>query len=250
MNLFLSRPLAFFDIESTGTDVAKDRIISLAVKKFFPGDNTITGKWIVNPGISIPAETAKIHGFTDDIVKDLPRFDAKAREVFELITACDLGGYNLLNFDVPLLYEEFVRCGITWDLTGMRIIDVGNIFKKKEERTLSAAVKFYCHREMVDAHNALADVEATADVLDGQLTAYTDLAAMSVEKLAEFSRFDDRIDLAGKIMRNDQGDAVYNFGKAKGTRVVDDPGFGQWILRNDFTRNTKDVVARLLKGDQ
>lgn len=250
MNLFLSRPLCFFDIESTGTDVARDRIISLAVKKFLPDGESHGLQFIVNPGMPIPAESSKIHGFTDDIVKDLPPFKTKAAPLFDFILACDLAGYNCLNFDVPLLYEEFARCGITWDLAGVRIIDVGNIFKKKEERTLEAAVKFYCHRQMEHAHNAVADVEATADVLDGQLTAYTDLAAMSVEKLAEFSRFDDRIDLAGKIVRNAQGEAVYNFGKVKDVRVIDDRGFGEWILRNDFTQNTKDVVRRILKGVQ
>ncbi len=254
MNLKLTRPLCFFDIESTGVDVAIDRIISLAILKVYPADDLIEGfeerfKCICNPGVFISKENSDIHGFTNESVKDLPTFKHFAIQIQAFLNGCDLAGYNCLNFDVPLLHEEFACCGIQLDLRGVAIIDAGNIFKKKEQRTLAAACTFYNVPILENAHEAMADVVATRDVLGGQVARYPDLQTLSVAELAKFSAMEDRIDLCGKITRNAQGEPVYNFGKSKGTRVVDDTGFGVWMLQKDFTANTKAVVRAILKGE-
>jgi len=248
----LVRPLAFFDIESTGTDVAADRVISLAVVKHFPDiefSDPQEVSILVDPGIPIPAESSKVHGITDEMVKRCPPFSHHAPELIALLAGCDIAGFNCINFDVPLLWEEFSRAGIEWDLTGVTIVDAGNIFKLKEPRTLSAACHFYGTPVLEDAHNALADTRATANVLTGQLRRYEDLRGMSISDLGKYSQFDNRVDLAGKIVRNEARQPVYNFGKAKGVPVVDDAGFGHWILRNQFTSNTKSVVSKILKGE-
>lgn len=243
----LNKPLCFFDIESTGTDVANDRIISLVVNKQFPNDaNEIFGI-LCNPGIPIKPEAGAVNGFDDETVSVFQPFKSHAEAVHNFVKGCDLAGFNCLNFDVPMLWEELFRSGITWDLTGVQIIDVGNIFKKKEPHTLTAAVKFYCGREMIDAHDAMADVQATADVLNGQLERYMDLDLMDIPQLAEFSRMEKRLDLAGKIVENEKGEAVFGFGKSKGVRIADDPGFARWMLDKDFTQNTKQVVKQILK---
>lgn len=250
MNLFLERPLVFFDLETTGTDVAKDRIISIAGKKYMDGSGSTDSitylKRIVNPGIPILAASSIIHGFNDAFVKELRPFNFYAGEILKFCTDCDLAGFNLLNFDVPLLWEEFARAGKTWNLDDVNIIDAGNIFKKKEPRTLAAGLKFYCNRDHAEAHEAQADVEATADVLFAQLQRYDDLKPMTVAEVASFSRMDDRIDLAGKFVRNEKGEAIYNFGKHKGSRVKDEIGFLAWMRGKDFTSNTLIRVERML----
>lgn len=238
----MNRPLCTFDIEATGVDVAKDRIVSIAA--LIGGEEH---EWLVNPGCLMTDEVIAIHGITNEMVADKPLFAAIAREVHEMIKGCDLCGFNLLNFDVPLLWEEFRRSGIEWNLDGVNIIDVGNIFKKKEERTLSAAVKFYLGREHDSAHDAAGDVRATYEVLGAQLNRYDDLEWMDHSELAAFSAFDKRVDLAGKIILNDKGEPIYNIGQSKGKRVVDDPGFGRWMLTKDFSENTKQHLRRLLK---
>lgn len=240
------QPIVFFDLESSGTDIATDRICSISLKKTdFSGFVTDEFYSVVNPGFLMKPEVIAIHGITNEMAAAAPKFSEIADTIHSFLDGCDLGGYNLLNFDVPLLWEELNRAGIVWDTTHTRVIDVGNIFKKKEERTLSAAVRFYCGREMEGAHNAAADVDATIDVFLAQLTRYS--LPQDAEQLAEFSRFDNRIDLAGKIVRNEQGEAVYNIGKSKGVRVKDDPGFGVWMLSNSFTENTKEILRQILK---
>ncbi len=244
--LFFDRPIAFFDIESTGSDPAKDRIVSLCVVTLC---GTVRSKesWLFNPGVQMSGEVVAIHGITNEMVKDCPAFSGQtAREVYAAFDGSDLGGFNLLNFDVPMLWEEFHRAGITWDLNGVRIVDVGNIFKKKEERTLSAGVRFYCGREHDGAHSASGDVDATIDVLAAQLDRYADLGVMPVADLARFSRFEDRVDLAGKLVRNGAGEIVYGFGKYMGLRVLDERGFAQWMLSKDFSENIKKAVRSIL----
>lgn len=248
MNLFLERPLVVFDLETTGVDVAKDRIVSIA-GKVFSGDAPETNhtfEYLINPGMPIPKAASDVHGITDEMVKNAPKFEQVAGEILARFSGADLAGFNLINFDVPMLWEEFARADTTWNLDGIQIVDAGNIFKKKEPRTLSAGVKFYCGREHADAHNALADVEATAAVLFAQMDIYDDLAKMNLPKLAEFSRMDNRIDLAGKFVRNEAGEAVYNFGKHKGARVSDDPSFAAWMRGKDFTANTLMHVESIL----
>lgn len=240
--------IVFFDIESTGTDVVKDRIVSIVLKRA-----TSIGGWIedeldlmFNPGFKMSDEAIAIHGITNEMVADKPPFSEHADTIHRFVAGCDLGGFNLLNFDIPMLWEELYRTGIEWDVSSARVIDVGNIFKKKEERTLSAAVKFYCGTNHDSAHSAAGDVDAIIAVLDAQLARYPDLGAMDTDALARFSLFEDRIDIAGKLVRNKDGDPVYAFGKARGVRVKDDPGFAFWMLDKDFPTQTKICLRRIL----
>lgn len=244
----LTRPLIVLDLEATGLDIAKDQITQLALLKLHPDGREEVWQSLFKVTCPIAPEATEVTGITAETLKDAPSFKSKAFEIMQFIGDSDLAGFNLLNFDVPLFWEEMNRNGCTWKLEGVQIIDAGNIFKKKEPRTLVAAHKFFCGfgYDEQDAHDALADTVATREVLDGQLARYADLAELDVAKLAEFSRMDDRLDLAGKIVRNKDGVAVYNFGKSKGVPVIDDPGFGNWMLRNDFSAQTKQVVSKLL----
>lgn len=249
--LQLERPLCFFDIESTGVETQSDRIVSLSILKITPEDflRSESEEWfneIFNPIILIPKEVTAIHGITNEMVADKPRFQERAAAIHSFLAGCDLAGYNLSNFDVPILWEEFNRAGIIWDLTGVRILDVSNIFRKKEQRTLTAAVKFYCGRELTDAHDARADVTATRDVLLGQLQRYPDLTGLSVEGLCAFSKEGDRVDLAGTIIRDNDGDYAYTHKRVRGVKVIDDPGYASWMLKSDFSANTKVVLEQIL----
>lgn len=247
-----TKPVCCLDLETTGTDVALDRIIQIAYK-IFHGEIQATRSQLVNPGFPIPKAVQELTGITDEMVKDAPRFEQLAKLIHEEIHGCDLVGFNLLNFDVPLLWEEFHRANINWDLTKTAIVDAGNIFKKKERRTLEAAVEKYCGRKHENAHDAMADVLATADVLDGQLFAYDDLGAMSFAQLAEFSCMDEldkqpvkRIDLAGILVRTADGIARYTHKKVRGVAVKDDLGYAGWMLRQNFSANTKLAIERVL----
>jgi DNA polymerase III subunit epsilon len=250
----LTRPLCFFDIEGTGLDTGKDRIVSLFIVKYMPAGPQTRMSGFFYPGFAMDPKVIAIHGITDEHVRGCPRFEDEAQKYFEFIDGCDLGGYNLLNYDIPMLAEEFYRAGLEWRVQDdkgnplVRILDAGNIFKKKEERTLSGAVQFYCGREIEGAHSAEADTLATADVLAAQLVRYPDLSAMSIDQLAEFSRFEKRLDLAGKIGIDAEGDPIYNIGgpDRRGRKVKDDPGFAEWMLKKDFPRQTKHVVAEYL----
>lgn len=229
----LSRPLLFIDIEGTGVDPAVDRIVELALVKISPDGSVKERCARFNPGCPIPDGAFKVHGIGNADVADCPTFEEKAQALITWFRDCDLAGYNLANYDVPLLWEEFYRAGITWDLTGVSIVDAGAIFKKKEQRTLGAAVQFYCGREHEDAHGALADTKATAEVLKAQIGRYADLTEMSLAQLAEFSRMEEmpRIDLIGTLVRDPEGFAVYTHKKVRGVRVMDDPGYGEWLHR-------------------
>jgi DNA polymerase-3 subunit epsilon len=243
-----TRPLVFIDTETTGTNTATDRVVSLAIVRIEVDGSNSTYDWVFNPERPIPPEATKIHGITDAMVSASPSFGQRAIDILGHLKGCDLAGFCCRDFDIPLLWEEFYRSGIAWDLQGVHVIDAGVIFKKKEERTLSAALKFYCNRDHTKAHGALADAQATADVFERQMLNYTDLGAMPIEDLATFCAGDEqRIDLAGKIVRGKDGRPAYAIGKAKGVAVVDDRGFGQWMLRNDFGEQTKMVLRALLK---
>lgn len=242
----LKRPLVTLDIEGTGLDTSKDRIVSVALVKLDPGHLRVTLYREFNPGRPIPPKVENIIGFSDTSVQHLPAFEKSAQELFDFLLGCDLAGYNLLNYDIPLLVEEFHRTGLDFSIDGRAIIDAGNIFKKKEARTLEAAVEFYTGQKFDRAHHALHDADATLAVLEGQLTRYPDLLAMDAAQLAEFSRFDRRLDLAGKILIDQDGDPIYNLGNNRGQKVKDDVSFACWMLGKDFPRQTLKVLSGYL----
>lgn len=249
MKLQLERPLIFFDLETTGTNVLKDRIVEFSYIKVFPDGRPEEAKIRrLNPEMHIPEESTRVHRITDEDVKDCPTFRQVAKSLHEIFEGCDIAGYNSNKFDVPLLIEEFARAGYNFDVAGRRFIDVQNIFHKMEQRTLVAAYKFYCGKPLEDAHNALADTRATYEVLLGQLERYPELKN-DVDSLAEFSRMGKNVDLASRIVLNDDDEPVFNFGKYKGRSVKEvfrrEPSFYHWMMQGEFPKNTKDVVTRL-----
>jgi DNA polymerase-3 subunit epsilon len=251
MRLQLLRPLAFFDLETTGTRVGKDRIVQIGIVRLEPGGKRTSWQQLVNPGIPIPAEATAVHGITDLDVAMAPTLDAVADEILQQLEGCDLGGFNLLRFDVPLLAEELLRVGREWDNTPLRIVDVQRIFHKKEPRDLSAALKFFCGREHAGAHDALADVEATADVLLAQLERYSDLPT-DVAGLGEFSGDRQRApDAAGKLMFDERGAIGLTFGKYKGWTLENigrnDPSYMQWLMtKAELPASTLAVLRNAL----
>lgn len=246
MKLSLTNPLAFFDIEATGLTISKDRIVEIAVIKINPDGSKEEFSSLVNPEIEIPKEVTEIHGITNEKVKDSPTFAQLADELVAFIKDADLAGYNSNKFDIPLLAEELIRVGNDFDLSSKKFVDVQNIFHKMEQRTLAAAYQFYCKKEIVNAHSALADTQATFEVLLSQLEKYPDLKS-DVSFLADFSRGyqGDMVDYAGRLAKNEQGQIVYNFGKHKGKTVEEvnkiEPGYYGWFISDstDFPQFTK-----------
>lgn len=240
------KPLICFDLETTGLDVAKDRIIEIAyVKLSDSGEFRRTE--VVNPGIPIPANVSALHGFTDESVADKPKFADVALSIYHDFITSDLSGFNVREYDIPILWEEFNRAGIEWDLADTRIIDAGILYKKREPRTLTAAHKFYCDKTRSDAHRAMPDVEAAIEVLKAQTELYGLGFATREQMEAESSFGERRLDLAGKILISETGQPIFNLGKVKGHTVWSDLGFAQWMLRNDFSENTKMVLRKLLQ---
>lgn len=243
--------MIFFDLETTGTSVTADRIVQIAAVKIDDNYNIIPGtqkKLLINPGIAIPAGATKVHGITDEMVKDLPVFKAYAASMFTYFSNPVLAGYNIRSYDVPLLAEEFARCGIVWPAPDVKIIDQYKIFSLKEKRDLSAALKFYTGEEMTGAHDAENDNLATVKIFKGQMDMYGDLNEMCYEELHEFCCEGKKtLDIAGKIGINENGEAYYTFGKAANILVKNDTGFGHWMLKSDFTTDTKNVLRKLLK---
>lgn len=248
MKLNLERPLIFFDLETTGTTVTQDRIVELSFIKVYPDGHDESKTRRINPEMPIPPASTAVHHITDEDVKDAPTFRQVARSLMDIFEGCDIAGYNSNKFDVPLLIEEFSRAGYNFDVSGRRFVDVQNIFHKMEQRTLVAAYKFYCGKNLEDAHSALADTRATYEVLLGQLDRYPELEN-DVEKLAEFSRSGRNLDLAARIVLDDKDVPVFNFGKHKGQPVKEvfrkEPSFYSWMMQGDFPKNTKDVVSVL-----
>jgi DNA polymerase-3 subunit epsilon len=240
-------PIVFFDLETTGTDVVNDRIVQLAAVKVTGLNGEEEEKNVlINPGKPISKEASEVHGITDEMVKDKPKFAQYAKALFSFLEGCDLGGFNIIQFDIPILAEEFARCGIDWPAKGTKFYDAFHVFREKEKRDLSSAVKFYCNESHDDAHDALADVRATIKVFNSQCFLYPDLG--TVEEYAAFCVIPGAIDLAGKIVLNEKGEAVYNLGKDKGKSVKQNPGFGQWMLNQSFSTNTKSVVRSLINS--
>lgn len=249
VNTSKNKKIVFFDLETTGLDVAQDRICSIAIKVFNPDLIQVVYEYysLINPKIAIPQEASDIHGITNTMVQDAPTFAEAAKIIQHLFTESVIVGYNIMQFDLAMLQSEFDRYAHP-GIINCEYIDAAVIFKRKEERTLSAALKFFCNKEMQDAHNAKADVDATVDVFKAQLSRYSDLSEMPVEELQKYSNYDKGIvDFAGKLALNDSGEVIYNFGKSKGKRVVDDPGFGEWMLKQDFiTEDTKNNLRVIL----
>jgi DNA polymerase-3 subunit epsilon len=246
--LVLKRPIVFFDLETTGTDPAKDRIVELAFIKLHPDGKRESYIKRVNPGIPIPKSSSDIHGITDEDIKDSPLFKHIAKELYEWMHNCDLGGYNSSKFDLPLLAEEFLRASINVDFTERQMIDVQQIFFKMEARTLSAAYAFYCNKEMQNAHSAEADINATIEVLEAQLDRYQQLAK-EVKGLHDFTNTDQYVDYARRIILKD-GAPVFNFGKHKGRKVTDvfteEPQYYDWMMQGDFALHTKQKISEIL----
>jgi DNA polymerase-3 subunit epsilon len=246
MNLKLEKPIAFFDLETTGVQVATDRIVEISILKVFPNGNKESKTWLVNPTIPIPAETTAIHGITDEKVADEPTFKQLAPQISELIHNCDLGGFNSNRFDIPLLAEEFLRVEIDFDMENRKAVDVQNIFHRLEQRTLVAAYGFYCDKDLTDAHSAEADTLATYEVLLAQIEKYDELEN-NVDFLAEFSQRGGKFaDMAGFIRHNEQGKEVLSFGKYRDVTLEqiwkDNPGYFSWINQADFPLYTKNVM--------
>jgi len=252
MKLALKNPIVFFDLETTGTNIVSDRIVEIAYLKIYPNGNEESKRYLVNPEIPIPQEVTAIHGISDEDVKNEPVFKELAKIIAKDIEGCDLAGYNSARFDLPLLAEEFLRANVDIDLAKRKMIDVQVIFHKMEQRTLSAAYKFYCNSELTNAHTAEADTRATYEVLKAQLDRYDNLKN-DVAFLADFSAQHKNADLAGRIIFNDKNEEVFNFGKYKGRRVEDvlneDMGYYGWIMNGDFSLYTKKVLTEVkLRG--
>ncbi len=248
MKLKLERPIIFFDLETTGVDITRDRIVEISMLKVLPDGTEEVKTRRINPEMPIPADATAVHHITDDDVKDCPTFRQIARSLKAFMEECDFGGFNSNRFDLPLLVEEFFRVGVEVDFSQARFIDVQNIFHKREERTLVAAYRFYCDKELTAAHAAEADTRATYEVLLGQLERYSDLAN-DVESLAEYSTRSRTADYAGRIGFDDAGKEIFLFGKYKGQRVEElfrrEPSYFDWMMNGDFTRNTKSVIEKI-----
>ncbi|MDI3526853.1 MAG: polymerase subunit epsilon [Tenuifilum sp.] len=248
MSLNIKNPLIVFDLETTGIDVAKDRIVEIATLKIFPNGDRESKVRLINPGIPIPPEATAVHGITDEDVKDAPTFKEIAKSLANYIEGCDFAGFNSNRFDLPLLAEEFLRAGVDVDLKKRKFVDVQTIFHKMEKRTLAAAYKFYLDKELANAHSAEADTLATYEILCAQVERYPELKN-DIDSLSEFSSFNRNVDFAGRIILNEKGVEVFNFGKHKGKPVLEvfkkEPSYYSWMMNGDFPLYTKKVLTAL-----
>ncbi len=245
--LQITKPLAFIDLETTGTNLGTDRIVEIAIVKLLPDGTKSVKRKLINPQMPIPKTASDIHGITDEMVKDAPTFADVARELKQMLDGCDLAGYNSNRFDIPLLMEEFLRANVDFDMKGRKMLDVQNIFHKMEQRTLSAAYKFYCNKSLDDAHSAEADASATHEVLLAQVEKYPELGN-TIESVLKFVGEDVIVDFARRfVMEN--GVEVFNFGKFKGKPVADvlktEPQYYDWMMRGDFPQHTKQKLTEI-----
>jgi len=261
MKLNLRNPLVFLDLETTGINIVTDRIVEIALLKINLDGSEESRELRINPEMPIPPQASNIHGIYDDDVKDAPTFREVARTLAQFIEGCDLAGFNSNRFDIPLLAEEFLRVGVDIELKKKKFVDVQAIFHKMEKRTLGAAFKFYCHQELDGAHGAMADTRATYDVLKAQLDRYQDAdyedpqgrvsqpIKNDVEALCHFSAYDRNVDFVGRIVYDDNGVEVFNFGKNKGIPVEkvlrEQPGYFGWIINSEFPLYTKKVLTAI-----
>ena len=248
MELKLSKPICFFDLETTGIDITKDRIVEISILKVYPNGNKESKTWLVNPTIPIPKAASDVPGITDERVAGEPTFKELAKQIHNMIKDSDLAGYNSDRFDIPLLAEEMLRAEVDFDLGNCVSVDVQTIFHKMEQRTLSAAYKFYCGKDLIDAHTASADTNATYEILKAQLDRYDNLEN-NIKKLSEFTYRKQIADFAGFIGYNDKGEEIFTFGKHKGKRVEDifdeEPGYFGWLLGADFPLYTKKILTAI-----
>jgi len=248
MKLNLKNPLVFFDLETTGTNIISDRIVEICYLKVFPNGNEEAKNLRINPGMHIPEGASAVHHIYDEDVKECPPFKEVAKSIANTLEGCDLAGFNSNRFDIPLLAEEFLRAGVDIDLSKRKFIDVQVIFHRHEQRTLTAAYKFYCGKNLEDAHSALGDTKATYEVLQAQLDKYSDLQN-DVNFLSEYSSFTKNVDFAGRMIYDENGVEIFNFGKYKGQSVAQvlkrDPGYYSWIETSDFALNTKAMLTKI-----
>jgi len=265
MELNLTQPLAFFDLETTGIKVATDRIVEISIYKVYPDGTTETKSDRINPTVPIPSEVSEIHGIYDEDIKDCPTFKDVANSYTQFLKNCDLAGYNSNRFDIPLLVEEFLRAGIDFKIKGRKFIDVQNIFHKMEQRTLIAAFKFYCGKELINAHSANADTMATYEIFKAQLDKYKDVQfkdrkgnvstpiVNNMQALHEFSTVNKNADLIGHIIFNDKNIEIFNFGKHKGKSVSEvfrkEPSYYNWMMKAEFPLSTKKVLSAIKLRD-
>ena len=249
MKLNLKNPLVFFDLETTGTNINTDRIVEICYLKVYPNGSEESKTMRINPEMHIPEASSAVHGIYDADVADCPTFKEVAKSIANDIEGADIAGFNSNRFDVPVLVEEFLRAGIDIDLTKRKFIDVQVIYHKLEQRTLSAAYKFYCGKNLEDAHTAEADTRATYEVLKAQLDRYPEVLENDINFLSEYSTYSKNVDFAGRIVYDDNGVEVFNFGKYKGIPVSEvlkrDMGYYGWIMNGDFTLNTKNVLTKI-----
>jgi DNA polymerase-3 subunit epsilon len=248
MKLNLRNPLVFFDLETTGINITTDRIVEISYLKIYPDGREESKTRRINPQIHIPEQSTAVHGITDEDVKDCPTFKEIAKSLASQIEGCDLAGFNSNRFDIPLLAEEFLRAEVGIDLAKCKFVDVQTIYHKMEPRNLSAAYKYYCGKELTEAHSAEADTRATYEVLMAQLDSYPNLEN-DIDKLSVFSSFTNNVDFAGRMIYNDKGEEVINFGKYKGQLVRDvlrrDPGYYSWVMQGEFSLDTKQKLAEI-----
>ncbi len=248
MKLNITKPICFFDLETTGINISKDRVVEISILKVFPDGKEDRRTWLVNPEIPIPKEVTAIHGISDEDVADKPTFKELAKEIHNMIKDSDLAGFNSNRFDIPLLAEEMLRAEVDFDMKNRHAVDIQTIYHKMEQRNLSAAYKFYCKKELNNAHSAQADTEATFEVLKAQLSMYDSLKN-DVKFLAEFSSRRKFADFAGFIVFNKDGEECFSFGKHKGKKVTEiletEPGYFGWLLNADFPLYTKKVLTAI-----
>lgn len=248
MNLQLTKPIAFIDLETTGINISTDRIVEIAIVKIMPDGTKIPRRKLINPLMPIPKSSSDIHGITDEMVKDAPSFKQAANEIKQFMDNCDLAGYNSNRFDIPMLIEEFLRIGIDFSTDGRKMVDVQKIFHLMEQRTLSAAYKFYCQKTLDGAHSAEVDASATWEVLEAQVSRYPNIGN-TVESIVKFTGEDDIVDFARRFVK-EKGVEVFNFGKHKGKPVVqvlrEEPQYYDWMMKGDFAMNTKQKLTEIL----
>ncbi len=248
MKLQLTRPIAFIDLETTGVNISVDRIVEIAIVKISPDGTRLVKRKLINPLIPIPEGSSAIHGITDEMVKDAPSFKQAANELKQFMENCDLGGYNSNRFDIPMLIEEFLRIGIEFSIDGRKLVDVQKVFHMMEQRTLSAAYKFYCQKSLDGAHSAEVDATATWEVLEAQVERYPQIGD-TVESIVKFTGEDDIVDFARRFVK-DKGIEIFNFGKHKGKPVTqvlkEEPQYYDWMMKGDFAMNTKQKLTEIL----
>lgn len=247
MKLLLNRPVAFIDLETTGINITTDKIIEIAIVKVFPDGTTQSKRRLINPEMPIPAEATAIHGITDEMVKDAPVFKQVANEIKQFLNNCDLGGYNSNRFDIPMLAEEFLRAGMELDMENRKLLDVQKIFHLMEQRTLSAAYKFYCNKILEDAHSAESDAAATWEILQAQIERYTHLGN-TIEDILKIIGEEEWIDFSRRFIKLN-GIEVFNFGKHKGKPVAEvlktEPQYYDWMMKGDFSLHTKQKLTEI-----